>query len=112
MPNNEINQSEQIWHNDGHELILRINKADLEILDAICPHVGEAPCKNKNGNCTVSEFIMRYGMDCNAGVCDAHSQMKICWTLIGDIDSLDECQVWFLPVADQIFSAWLNSSRN
>lgn len=110
-PNRE--NSEQIWHNDGHEISLRINRADLEILTVFCPHeVNDAQCKNKFGECTVSSFILRYGMDCNAGVCDAHTPMKICWTLIGDKDSLDECQVWFMPIADHVFSAWLESSKD
>jgi hypothetical protein len=112
MSNQQINQSEQVWHNDGHELILRINRADLEVLEVICPHQdGDAICRDKNGECIISAFIMRYGMDCNAGISDAHNPMKICWTLIGDKNSLDECQVWFMPVADQIFSAWLNTSK-
>lgn len=107
-------QKDQIWHNDGHEIVLRINRADMEILSVFCPHEEnpEAECKNKLGECAVSAFILRYGMDCNAGVCDAHTPMKICWTLIGDKDSLDECQVWFMPTQDHVFSAWLESTKD
>lgn len=112
MPNQKPQAPEQIWHNDGHEVHLRINRADMEIVLVSCPHESEGECKNKLGECSVSAFIMRYGMDCNAGMCEAHTPMKICWTLIGDKDSLDECQVWFMPTADHVFSAWLDSTKD
>lgn len=110
MSNHNENSKDQIWHNDGHEIEIRINRADVEIISTKCPHQdGIAECKNREGECSVSLFIMRYGLDCNVGVCDAKTPIKICWTLIGNVDSLDECQVWFMPVDDHVFSAWLNS---
>lgn len=99
---------EQIWHNDGHSLLLRINRSELEILEVLCPAQDEkAECKNINGECAVQWFIDRYGMDCNGGVCLAESQMKICWTLIGDKNDYESAQLWFMPNSDEVFQAWL-----
>ena len=112
MPNQNNQAVEQIWHNDGHEITLKINRADIEIVSVFCPHEGDANCKNRLGECVVSAFILRYGMDCNAGVCDAQTPIKICWTLVGDKNSLDECQIWFMPLTDHVFSAWLESTKN
>ena len=98
---------EQIWHCDDHELLLRINRSDLEILSVLCPHETGGQCKNRNSECVVSAHVLRYGMDCNSGVCLAHSNMKICWTLIGDIDDMDSSQLWFFPIEDEVFQAWM-----
>jgi hypothetical protein len=81
---------EQLWHCDGHELLLRINRAELEILSIFCPHEEkDGPCKNRKGECIVSTHITRYGMDCNGGVSPAMEKLSICWTLIGDVDDID-----------------------
>jgi hypothetical protein len=107
----QINVVEQMWHNDNHTLILRINRSELEILDVLCP-VPETggECTNASGECVVQWFIERYGMDCNGGVCMAEAEMKICWTLIGDKTDYESSQLWFMPVKDEIFQAWLTAN--
>jgi|688.fasta_scaffold926380_2 hypothetical protein len=98
---------EQTWHNDGHTLHLRINKSDLEIIDILCPHEGASPCKNIMGDCIVTWFVNRFGMDCNGGLCPPSEFMEISWTLVGDINNFDSCQLWFMPLNDEIFNAWI-----
>ena len=99
---------EQLWHCDGHELLLRINRAELEILSIFCPHEEkDGPCKNRKGECIVSTHITRYGMDCNGGVSPAMEKLSICWTLIGDVDDIDSSQLWFMPTSDDVFQAWI-----
>lgn len=102
---------EQVWHNDGHRIILRINRAELEVLEVICPHeTGGGACRNKKDECAIRLFIYRFGMDCNGGVCPAASDIPICWTLVGDIDDQDSSQIWFMPLTDDIFRAWMVSN--
>jgi hypothetical protein len=106
--------SEQLmtWHDDGHYIVLRISKADLEIVDVHCPDVEGAKCKDDVYGCLVKHFVHRYGLDCNAGTCPAIEKMDICWTLIGDRRIVEECQLWFMPKADEVFSAWLQTVKN
>lgn len=102
---------EQMWHNDGHSIVLRINRADLEILDIICPNQESGGgCMNIHQECAVRWFIGRYGMDCNGGVCPADRQIRICWTLIGDKNDYESAQLWFMPLNDEVFQAWLTSN--
>jgi hypothetical protein len=102
---------EQVWHNDGHRIILRINRAELEVLEVICPHeTGSGPCKDRKNECVVRLFIYRFGMDCNGGVCPPSQELPICWTISGDIDDMDSSQVWFMPLTDEIFTAWMVSN--
>jgi hypothetical protein len=35
--------------------------------------------------------------------------LDICWTLSGNPRDIESCQVWFMPIADEVFSAWLVS---
>ena len=100
------------WHDDGHTLKLRINKHELEILDIDCPNHDIGKCIDPVHGCLVKYFINRFGMECNAGSCDAVDLMSICWTLIGDNRIIDECQLWFMPKNDEVFSAWLISQTN
>lgn len=101
---------QQIWHNDGHKIELRINKAELEVLSTICPHENDAPCKNMTGDCVVTWFINRFGMECNGGMCPPAEFLEISWTIVGDINNFDSCQVWFMPLTDDIFDAWMISN--
>lgn len=103
----KIQEIEQIWHTDGHQVHLRINKAELEVLEVTCPHEENGACKNIAGDCVVTWFVNRFGMECNAGVCQPSPVIDISWTIVGDINNFDSCQVWFMPMADEIFNAWL-----
>jgi hypothetical protein len=107
----KIQEIEQVWHNDGHRVHLRINKAELEILEVTCPHEGDAGCKNMVGDCVVKWFINRFGMECNGGVCPPSEFIDFCWTLVGDINNFDGCQVWFMPLTDDVFNAWLVANK-
>jgi hypothetical protein len=100
-------EAEQIWHNDGHTLQLRINKGELEVLEVICPHEENAACKNIAGDCAVTWFVNRFGMECNGGICPPSEFLEVSWTLVGDINNFDSCQVWFMPLTDEIFNAWV-----
>lgn len=100
------------WHDDGHYISLRISKADLEITDIHCPESDGAKCRDTLYGCVVQHFVGRYGLDCNAGTCPATEKMDICWTLVGDERIIEECQLWFMPKSDEVFSAWLQTIKN
>jgi hypothetical protein len=104
-------QSEMMWHNDGHILHLQINKAELKIVQVTCPNAEkqDGACQIPHIGCVVSEFAFRYGLDCNAGVCPATENMEICWTSVGSQTDIDSMQLWFMPVNDDVFGAWLNT---
>jgi hypothetical protein len=97
-----------IWHNDGHSLWLSIEKAELQILEVSCPDTEDAECKSKQG-CVVQWFVKLYGLDCNIGTCAPEEHIEICWSLVGDPDMLDIAQLWFVPVKDEVFYAWMTS---
>ena len=106
--------AEMMWHNDGHILHLQINKSELKIIEVTCPFRGNtsSPCSHPEHGCLVEEFAFRYGLDCNVGVCPATSDMSICWTNVGPTTSdIDAMQLWFMPINDDVFSAWLGISQ-
>jgi hypothetical protein len=103
--------SEQFWHNDGHKITLQINRSELDILHTECPG-GDAECMSEEYGCVVRWFIERFGMECNAGSCAPDEVLEICWTLIGDKRNIDSSQVWFMPVKDDIFVAWLTTQNH
>jgi hypothetical protein len=107
----KIQDTEQVWHNDKHKLSLRINKSELEIMQIICPEEGLHACTNRDGVCVVQHFIGLYGLDCNGGVCPAQEHLEICWTLIGDVNDVESSQLWFIPLADEVFQAWIVSNQ-
>lgn len=106
-----IHDSEMLWHNDGHKIFLRIIKSELEVYDISCPHISSAnaACYSSRYGCAVKHFIHRFGMDCNVGSCMANEVLDICWSLVGDINDLDESQLWFVPLNDEVFHAWMQT---
>lgn len=102
---------DMLWHNDGHEITLKINKSELEILEIKCPHKTPKDCWDESQGCLVEWFISRFGMECNAGTCPASESIKLCWTIVGDIRNLDAAQLWFMPTTDETFAAWLNENQ-
>jgi hypothetical protein len=94
---------DMVWHKDGHSLTLQISKENLVVLDVSC---SGGVCQHKVG-CIVQWFVRRYGFDCNVGVCDPERVLEIAWMVAGDPDDVETCQVWFIPVKDEAFSAWL-----
>jgi hypothetical protein len=103
--------AEQYWHNDGHKLTLQINKAELEVLHVECPNKPDSECATEDYGCLVRWFVGRFGMECNAGTCPPQEFLEICWTLVGDKRNVDASQVWFMPLTDDVFAAWLTSQN-
>lgn len=106
--NKTTTTTDMLWHNDDHEISLRINKSELEIVDIRCPHGESGACWEDGVGCLVEWYLTRYGMECNAGVCTAAETIKLCWSLVGDRRNLDAAQIWFMPVSDETFAAWLS----
>lgn len=104
-----IHDSEMLWRNDGHKIYLRIVKSELDVFDTFCPHVGDpsAACISDRYGCAVRYFVHRFGMECNVGSCMAAESLDICWSLVGDKNDLDESQLWFVPINDEVFHAWM-----
>jgi len=111
--------TEMEWHNDGHTVVLRLNKAQLEVVEVNCPSDNGGPCASDGRSstssdglgCLVQYFIQRFGMDCNIGVCAPEETMAICWTILGDVHDPDAAQLWFVPVNDEVFYAWMTASE-
>lgn len=100
---------QMMWHNDGHKIQIRINRSEVDIVEVLCPNGDSGACHSAYEGCLVQWFIDRYGLDCNAGSCPASEFIQICWTVSGDQRDLDSCQLWFMPVTDETFQAWLIS---
>ena len=111
MNRNDSHQ-DMIWHDDGHTVSLRINRAELEVVEVSCPQAPDKKCNHDEFGCIVQYFIYRYGMECNAGSCLPTPQIEICWTLLGDPKNIDMSQVWFMPKTDELFSAWLIAKKS
>lgn len=108
-----MSDSEMMWHNDGHKISLQINKSELEITDIHCPAEDDsAKCYMDGIGCVVTWFLNRYGMECNAGKCPSASELEFCWTIVGDHRNIEAAQVWFMPLTDVMFNAWLTSEKN
>jgi hypothetical protein len=99
--------TEMVWHNDGHNIHLRLNRSEVEIVSVDCPNKETGSCLIEDSECLVSMFIDRYGFDCNAGSCPAAESIQICWTIAGNTKDIDSCQLWFMPVTDETFQAWV-----
>lgn len=99
-----------VWHNDGHYLVLQINKSVLEITKVHCPwsDVTDGPCRHNDADCVVQWFLTTYGMECNVGVAKPAETLPVAWTFLGEAHKdLATCQVWIIPVDDEAFSAWM-----
>jgi hypothetical protein len=104
-----VNDSEMLWHNDGHHISLRLNKSDVEITEIFCPAGDGGQCRHARVGCVVDYFINRFGLDCNVGVCSMQENIQICWSLVGDTFDIDSAQLWFVPLDDEVFQAWLST---
>lgn len=98
------------WHQDGHSFSVLMDKATLIPFNFHCPNRNEADsaCHIK-GECIVERFVETYGFDCNVGVTEIVGQIEIAWTVVGDVLDIDSCQVWFIPINDEFYSAWSSS---
>jgi len=104
-----LNSQEMVWHNDGHSISLRLNKAELEIVVIACPGGESRACRYGDDECIVDYFIGRFGLDCNIGVCAPSEHLEICWSVSGDQNNPELAQVWFVPVDDEVFYAWMTT---
>ena len=105
------NDDEMAWHNDGHVILLSINKSELEILQITCPHDDDDGDCHSDAGCIVNYFINRFGLDCNIGVCAPEPTLEICWALSGDRRDPEAAQLWFVPVNDDVFYTWMVTQR-
>jgi len=111
---------EMEWHNDGHTIALSLNKSQVEIVEVICPSENGGACESDSRSnlspdglgCIVQYFIRRFGVECNIGQCPPEETMEICWTLVGNKNDPDASQLWFVPVNDEVFYAWMSSHQN
>jgi hypothetical protein len=94
-----------VWHNDGHVMLLQLNRSEIQALYVSCPE--EGPCQHTVHGCMVRYFMLRFGLECNVGVAPPSPEMPIAWSLVGDPHDLDAAQVWIIPTADEAFAAWL-----
>lgn len=106
------NIQEMVWHNDGHKIELKIVRSELEIVSITCPNEETGQCYVEDYGCAVRWFGDRFGMECNVGSCPAAQSIQICWTLNGSRRDLDDAQLWFMPVTDEVFNAWFVSKVN
>jgi hypothetical protein len=98
------------WNNDGHQIKLVIDKADLLVSMAFCPNgrKAETDCWNERADgCIVDYYVDRYGLEINVGKVIAAPLLSVAWAFHGDKYNLDSAQVWIIPTADEAFSAWL-----
>jgi hypothetical protein len=93
------------WHNDGHVMLLELNRAEVRVLYLSCPEQG--PCQHPTLGCVVRYFMQRFGLECNVGVAPPTPEMTIAWSLVGDFTDVDASQVWVIPTTDDAFAAWL-----
>lgn len=98
-----------VWHNDGHIMLLELNRAEVRVLYMTCPE--EGPCQHPTLGCVVRYFVQRFGLECNVGVAVPTGEMPIAWSMQGDLYDLDASQVWIIPTTDEAFAAWLITQR-
>jgi hypothetical protein len=103
----QVNSKELKWHNDGHVLVMRLNQSELEVF-CTCPGTPDREC-GKGDFCIVDYFVNRFGLDCNIGVCPPAEMLEICWAVAGDAEDPELAQVWFVPINDEVFHAWMVS---
>lgn len=105
---------EALWHDDGHVLHLRLDRATLTVEEVSCPNVKkdpDFPCHHRVAECLVKRFVGLYGLDCHVGVCTPTSALRVAWTLVGNGEDLDASQVWVISTQDEAFAAWLITQR-
>ena len=100
-----------VWHKDGHQLYVQLNRSELSVLMTLCPGHADRECRVGKFDCIVEWFVSRYGLDCNVGVSEVSSEMEIAWSVQGDTDDADLCQVWIIPTKDEAFAAWLETQQ-
>lgn len=107
-----MSANEMMWYDDGHVMYLELHRSEVVVTTVLCPNGNDHPCRsNKKVGCIVQFFIGRFGLECNVGVCPAEPEIAIAWSAVGDMSDVDLCQVWVVPVKDDIYSAWATTMR-
>ena len=100
------------WNNDGHRILLNVNKTVIDVSPSICPHGGtaDAPCYHSGvDGCLVNYFINTYGLESNHGVVPASESVEIAWSMEGSAWDIDLVEFLMIPVGDPHFKDWLSS---
>lgn len=108
-------ENEIVWHDDQHKIILQLNRSELKILSVICPNKDkdDSPCRHPDAPCVVEWFLLRYGFECNVGVCQPMPELTVAWGFVGEKHrEIESGQVWIIPTNDEAFAAWLISQRS
>jgi len=106
--------NELLWHDDGHQIYLRLEKSLVRVSPMDCPfqEAPDAACYHVGiSGCSVKYFVQMYGLDVNVGVADPVAEMPISWAIQGDAYSIDHTQVWIIPNSDTQFAAFLETQR-
>ncbi len=97
------------WHNDGHQIAVRIDRDRVHVVLDYCPNLDQedTECWNAEADgCIVRWFLEVYGLDINQGTAPAGPTMEIAWSAQRGAD-LTSSQVWIIPSNDEAFSGWL-----
>ncbi len=100
---------ELVWHNDGHQVLILVDREDVAISLQYCPHNGKegGDCWSEEiGGCVVRYFVDIYGFACNLGMAPASEFKEISWALRRGRD-IDTSEVRIMPTADEEFSTWM-----
>lgn len=104
-----------IWHDDGHNISLMLNRNLLLIDKILCPAGGKegSACYSKAVNgCIVDWFLNQYGLECNVGIIEPTPVIEIAWTVSGEWEvDVDLAQVWVIPREDSVFYAWAQAQK-
>lgn len=95
-----------VWNDDGHEIKLVLEQDQVRITEILCISDPDRACKHRQADCVVEWFLMAYGLDCHVGVCPPAEKIKIAWALVGDVEELEESQVWIVSTTDSLFMSW------
>ena len=101
---------EAVWHNDGHQITVTLEHANINTKLTRCPNKGKSgtDCYHEDANgCIVEYFIDLFDLECNVGTAPAAPDMPIAWAVVGSTKDLDKAQVWIIPADDAAFASWL-----
>lgn len=104
-------QRELEWHNDGHRVIVLIDRSNVVVNLEYCPNGGKpnTACWHKEvDGCLVKYFVQMYGLEINEGMAPASLFRDISWTFIEGYD-LYTSQAFIIPNEDELFSEWVES---
>lgn len=102
------------WVEDGHRLVVRIERDSLTIDRVVCPFENNtAFCNRRRSGCVVQRFIGVFGSECNVGSCDVGGPLEIAWIGVpGESDLDDEfAGIWVTPVDDIDYRSYKEAQK-